>query len=92
MECRLDLFLLRQIPVVGCFRDPQGLTDLPDRQLLVPGKSLQLFALLSSQHLGSAKQPTPGSSGHKARVRALFNEIPLKLCQRVKDMEDQLAA
>src|SRR3954467_12119392 len=84
--------LLLEVSIERRPGNPQGLADFPDGVALIFSKAPQLLDLLGSQHLGPTKQPTSSSSSCQACVGPLPDEIPLKLCERSEDMEDELAA
>ena len=86
------LFFVWQIPVVGCLRNSQGLTDLRHGVLVILGKGSQLLDLPRGQRLGSAKQPAARSGCLQPCVGSLPDEVPFKLRQRPEDVEHQLAA
>src|SRR5512135_231284 len=72
--------------------DPKRPADVGDGVGLVVVERLGHLCLLGVQRLGPATQPSPGPRRGKPRLRALPDQVPLKLGQRAEDVEDQLAA
>src|SRR3954447_7369734 len=85
----------RLVPPVSVERRPgnsECLADFTDGSALVFGEHPQLVNLAGTQGLGSAEQPATCSSGGQAGVGPLPDEVPLKLSEGAKDMEDELPA
>src|SRR4051812_28890722 len=80
------------IPVERRSRDAKGAADVLHSVGLVGCKGSQLRELFGGECCGSATVSASSSSCGEACLRALLDEISLKLCQRAEDMKDQFAA